>query len=143
PAKVAGVEPHLARDVRRGRRIRAIVVPVRQLVHQPHSSERERAVQMTLLQHADLSRVEAIEAAHLLDPRRINGRCRRRLLRRGLVDPPCPLSSRTHSPAPPWVIFDKVNQLVAVVKYHLKRSAAPPGSSDLAPLPSPEPEHDR
>src|SRR6185437_570832 len=98
---------------------------------------------MTLLQHANLSRVEAIEAANLLDPRRINGRCRRRLLRRGLVDPPCPFSSRTHSPAPPWVIFDKVNQLVAVVKYHLKRSAAPPGRSDLAPLPSPEPEHDR
>ncbi len=57
--KIAGVEIERAADVARGD-----AVAVRDLVQHAHLAERVGAVEIGLAQHADLPRVEAVEAAH-------------------------------------------------------------------------------
>src|SRR5271166_2265982 len=62
PAEIAGIEIERATDVACGRRIAA-----RDLVKHPRLAERVGAVEVSLAQHAELPRVEAVEAADSSD----------------------------------------------------------------------------
>ncbi len=62
PAQIAGIEVERAADIACGRRAAA-----RDLVKHARLAERERAVEKSFAQDADLPRVEAVEAAHRCD----------------------------------------------------------------------------
>ena len=59
PAEIAGVEPELARDVARGQLLAA-----GQFVEHARLGEREPALPPAVAQHADVLRVEPVEAPH-------------------------------------------------------------------------------
>jgi len=63
-AQVARVQAELAAELRRGG-----LLAVRKLVEHPHLAQRERALEIALVQQADLLGVEAVEAPHRRDAR--------------------------------------------------------------------------
>jgi hypothetical protein len=67
--EIAAVEPKLAADLRRRRRILVSALPGGDLVQHPGFGERECAVEMTAIEHADAARVEAVESANGGDAR--------------------------------------------------------------------------
>ena len=66
PAEIAGVEAEVAADFGR-RRVAALA----DLVEHARFGQRERAVEPAVAQHAEMLRVEAVEAPHRGDPLRI------------------------------------------------------------------------
>jgi hypothetical protein len=58
-AEVSGIEPQILREFDRGG-----VFALSQFVERPELSERERAVQQTLIEKSNLAGVEAVKATH-------------------------------------------------------------------------------